>query len=105
MDTFKTHFWTPHKELEETGKLTMEDAGYHQDNLVNDIVVHMSGLPFPYPPQEPAYTPIPNPATAIVPNVQPTLVANVATDASNILPQLPASIQHMHKLLIQMQTN
>ena len=80
----------------------MEDAVYHQANLVNDIVSHMSGLPFPYPPQEPAYTSIPNPAPTIVPTVQPTPVANVATDVSNILPQLLTSMQHMQQLLIQM---
>ena len=48
---FKTHFRTSHREIEETGKLAMEAAGYHKANLVNDIVAHMSGLPFPYPPQ------------------------------------------------------
>ena len=42
----KNRFRTAHRELEETGKLKKEDAGYHQDNLVNYIVSHMSGLPF-----------------------------------------------------------
>ena len=102
---FKNHFRTAHHKIKETGKLKMEDAGYHQANLVNDIVAHMSGLPFPYPPQEPAYTPIPNPSPTIVPTVQPTPVSNVATNVSNILPQLLTSMQQMQQLLIQMQTN
>ena len=83
---FKSHFCTGHRELEETSKLTMEAAGYHQANLVNYIVTHMSGLSFPYPPQDPEYTPTPNPAPTIVPTVQPTPVANVITDVSNIPP-------------------
>ena len=37
----------------------MEDVGYHQANLFNDIVSHMSGLPFTYPPQDPAYALVP----------------------------------------------
>ena len=37
---------TDHRELKETSELTMEDAGYHQSNLFNDIVSHMYGLTF-----------------------------------------------------------
>ena len=70
----------------------MESAGYHQGKLVHNIVAHMSGLPFPYPPQGPEYTPSPNPYPTIVPTVQPTTVSNVATDVSNIPP--PATEQH-----------
>ena len=92
---FKTSFRTAHRELEETGKLTIKDTGYHLANLVNDILAHMSGLPFPYSSPEPAYTPTPNPDPTIVPTIQPTPVANVATDVSNTLPQLLTSIQHM----------
>ena len=44
---FRTHFRTAHRELKETGELTMEAAEYHQDNLVNYIVARMSGLSFP----------------------------------------------------------
>ena len=51
---FKTHFRTSHRKLEEIGELIMEDARCHQYNLVNNIISHMSGLSFPYPPQEPA---------------------------------------------------
>ena len=103
---YKTHFHTAHRKLGETGELTMEYCGYHQVNLVNDIVAHMYGLPFLYPPQEPAYTLIPNHATTIVPTVQPTIVANVATYAvSNILPQLLTSMQQMQQLMMHMKKN
>ena len=37
----KTHFCTAHRELKETGELTMESTGYHQSNLFSDIVAHM----------------------------------------------------------------
>ena len=47
---FKTHFRTSHYKLEDTGKLTMEAAGFHKANLVNDIIAHMSVLTFIYPP-------------------------------------------------------
>ena len=83
----------------------MEAAGYHQANLVNDIFAHMSGLSFNSPPQESEYTPTPNLDPTIVPTVQPTPVANVATDISNILPQLLTNMQQMQKLLIKMHTN
>ena len=46
---FKTHFCTAHRELKETGELTTEDAGFHQYNLVNNIVAHISGQLFTYP--------------------------------------------------------
>ena len=65
----------------------------------------MSGLPFPYLPQESEYAPTQNPAPTIVPTIQPTPVANVATDVSNILPQILTSMQLMQQLLINMQTN
>ena len=68
----KTHFFTAHRKLEETGEFIMEDAEYHQANLGNDIVADISGLQFPYPPQgceEPVYTPIPNTAPTIAPIV------------------------------------
>ena len=52
---FQPHFLTAHRKLEETVKLTMEYAWYHQYRLVNDIVTHMSGLQFTYPYQEPAH--------------------------------------------------
>ena len=97
---FKTHFCTAHRKLEETGELAMEAAGYHQANLVNGIAANMSGLPFTYLPQDPEFTPTPNPDPAIVPTVQPNPVTNVATYVSNILPQLMSSMQHMQQLLI-----
>ena len=51
---YKTHFCTAQQELEETGKLTMKAAGYYQPYLVNNIITHMYGLLFTYPPQYPA---------------------------------------------------
>ena len=102
---FKTHFCTAHRELEETVELTMEGAGYHQANLVNNIVTHMSGLPFPYPLQEPECTPTPNRDPTIVPTVQPTPVANVTTDVYYVLPQLLTSMQQMQQLMIRVNMN
>ena len=102
---FNTHFHTAHRESEETGELTIEYAGYHQANLVKDIVAHISGISFTCPTQDPECTPIPNPAPTILTTVQPTAVGNIATDKSNILPQLMTSMQNMQQLLIQMQTN
>ena len=103
---FKTHFCTAHCELEETGELLMEDVGYYRANLVNDMVVHMSGLTFPYPSQEPDYTPIQNSSPTISSTIQPSPVANAATDAtSNILPQLMTIMQQIQHLLMQIQTN
>ena len=52
----------------------------------------MSELPFPYPPQETEYTPTPNPDPTIVRTAQPTPVANITTDLSNITP--PATDQY-----------
>ena len=72
LDQFKNPFFTAHRKLEETGEFIMEDAEYHQANLVNDIVADISGLQFPYPPQgckEPVYTPITNTAPTIAPIV------------------------------------
>ena len=39
---FKMHFREAHLELTETGKLTIEQAGYGQANLVADIVSRLS---------------------------------------------------------------
>jgi uncharacterized phage-associated protein len=39
---FKTHFREAHLELTETGELTVEQAGYGQANLVNEIVNRLS---------------------------------------------------------------
>ena len=99
---FKTRLRTTHQELTETGEITIEDAGYHQANLVNYIVAHMSGIPFTYSPQDPDYTLTPNTSPTIVPTVQPIPVANVATYVSNIISQILTSMQKMHQLLIQM---
>ena len=64
---FKTHFCIDYCKLEETHELTTENAGYHQANLINNTVAHMAGLSFPYPPQEPTYTQIPNSNPTIAP--------------------------------------
>ena len=61
----------------------------------------MSGLPFTYPSQETAYTPVPNSDPTILSTVQLNRVANAATDAVfNILPQILTSMQQMQQLLI-----
>jgi uncharacterized phage-associated protein len=39
---FKTHFREAHLELTETGELTIEQAGYGQANMVNEIVERLS---------------------------------------------------------------
>ena len=57
----------------------------------------MSGLPYPYPPQDPEYTQASNQGPIIMKTVQPKPVANVATDVSNIIPQLLTSMQYMQK--------
>ena len=105
---FKAHSCTAHHKIKKNGKLTMEDAVFLQANLVNDMVAHMSGLPFPYPPQvcqEQVYILIPNSAPTIAPIIQPSPSANAATDAaSNILHQLITSMQHMQQHMVQMHT-
>ena len=65
----------------------------------------MSELPFPYPPQETEYTPTPNPDPTIVRTAQPTPVANITTDLSNITPQVLTSMEYMQQLMIHMQTD
>ena len=47
----KTHFRQAHDELAEAGDLTMENAGYHQANLVVEMVGRMADI-FPF--REPA---------------------------------------------------
>ena len=61
----------------------------------------MSGLKFPYPPQYPDYTPVPNSDPDITTTVQLTPLANVSTDAVfNIILQLLIIMQQMQKLLV-----
>jgi hypothetical protein len=38
---FKVHFRTTHKELSETGDLTLRQAGYHQANIFDEIVTRL----------------------------------------------------------------
>ena len=38
----KTHFREAHLELNKTGELTLQQAGYHQANLVEDIVSRLT---------------------------------------------------------------
>ena len=107
---FKTHFRTSHRNIEETGELTMEHVGFHQSNLVNGIVSHINCLPFTYPPQgcqEPVYVltthPIPMDAPMIPPIVQPSPAANYSTNAtSNIIPKLLTNMQKIQQLMVQM---
>ena len=91
----------------------MGDVGLHQSNIVNNIVSHMSGLEFIYPPQgcqETTYAPITTPIThadpMMAPTVQPAAAVNAATNAaSNITPQLLTIMQHMQQLMVHMKVN
>ena len=65
----------------------------------------MSGLLFPYPPQDKEYTLAPNPAPTNAKIVQPTPVANVTTDVYYVLPQLLTSMQQMQQLMIRVHMN
>ena len=110
---FKNHFCTVHRKLEETGEWTIENAVFHQSNLVNDIVSHIFGLPYPYPPQvfqeptsAPTTTSIPNSAPMIAPIVQPAQADNATTNAiSTFILQLLTSMQYIQQLMVQMQAN
>ena len=89
----------------------MEDSVFCKANLVNEIVSHMAGITYPYPPQvlqDPSYEPttilIPNAAPMIAPIVQPDPSANATPNASStILPRLITIIQKMQQLMVQMQ--
>jgi hypothetical protein len=52
---FKIHFREAHTRLQETGELTMEEAGYHQANLVEAIANRVAELQ-----PVPAYAPAPS---------------------------------------------
>ena len=58
---FKTHFCEAHLEPTKTGELTLEEAGYRQANIVEDIVIqlssefnHQENMVNRYPPEDPA---------------------------------------------------
>ena len=110
---FKIPFCTAHRELKETGESKMQDAGFHQANLVNEFVSNLAALQFPYPPtgtQEPIYSPtptlIPTAAPMLAPISQTAPAANADTDAaSTIIPELLTKMQKMQQLMVHMKSN
>jgi uncharacterized phage-associated protein len=82
---FKTHFRDAHNELQETGKLTMADAGYHQANLVDAI---------------------PERVTDIHLNATPasTASSHITSTPDPLLPTILAQMQNMQQLMAAMQT-
>jgi hypothetical protein len=91
---FKTHFREAHLELTETGELTMEQAGYGQANLVEDIVSRISAE-FNHAANMAEQVNLP-PATDDTP--PPTDTANHAT-TDTILQQVLAQNQELMKML------
>jgi hypothetical protein len=81
---FKIHFRTAHNELQETGELTMEDAGYHQANLIEAIATIVAEL---------------QPATS---SASPAPIAAQANES--ILPTIVAQMQQMQQMMAAMQT-
>jgi hypothetical protein len=61
-----------HNELQETGELTMEDAGYHQTNLIEAIATRVAELQ----PATPSASPAP-PAALTNDSILPTIVAQM----------------------------
>ena len=68
---FKQHFRDAHKDLQETGELTLEEAGYVQAALMDDIVTRltaeMNQITTEFPP------------TKTVSEVQPAPTVNLST--------------------------
>ena len=91
----KAHFRQAHDELAEAGDLTMENAGYHQVNLVEEIVGRMADI-FPFP--EPANTTI---AEAPIYALEPVQEAN-ALIANNVQQSLLAQMQQMQAMMLQL---
>ena len=88
---FKDHFRTAHLELQETGELTLHEAGYGNANLVEDIVArltnelnHRANIVH----EEPPVVPAPEPAAP---------VANATVDSNN--PLLAQILQQNAELL------
>jgi hypothetical protein len=84
--SFKLHFREAHDELQETGELTMEDAGYHQANFIEALANRVAELQTPYPASAPAPAP---PVAA----------------PDTILPAIVAQMQQMQQMLAAMQAN
>ena len=99
--------------LRKQANLIIQDAGFYQSNIRNDIVSHKVGILFSYTPQvcqEPIYVPTTNPITTsdqtLAPIVQPEPSANVSTNtASTIIPILIRIIQKMQQLMVHMKAN
>jgi hypothetical protein len=86
---FKIHFREAHTELQETGELSMEDAGYHQANLVEAIANRVAELQ-----TVPAYAPAPSsePDNAILPILaqMQQMMAAMQTAPQPARPSMPA---------------
>jgi hypothetical protein len=79
---FKIHFRDAHNELQETGELTMADAGYHQANLIEAIAEKLAELQVTTALSPPPATPA----------------------ADTLLPSLLSQMQQMQQLMVAMQT-
>jgi hypothetical protein len=84
---FKTHFREAHNELQETGELTMADAGYHQANLVEAIAEKLAEIQQETP-------------AAAAPAPAPTVTAPTADP---LIPAIMAQMQQMQQLMAAMQ--
>ena len=91
---FKGHFRTAHLELTETGELTIEQAGYGQANLVEDIVNRLSAE-FSHQANMTDNEP---PDMSIQNQTQPPDTANHAT-TDNILQQVLTQNQELMRML------
>ena len=101
---FMTHFRIVHDELAETGELTKESCGYHQANLVEDIVGQMTDL---YPlqnhsPEPPPPVIVQQPVIQKAPEIQQIQNANAAVNTT-VQQQLLAQMQQMQTMMLTLQ--
>jgi hypothetical protein len=92
---FRIHFRTAHDELAETGDLTLRQSGYHQANMVDEIVTRLQS----------------EQANQESTRIEETLqqLANAAITAPNpqadpMIPQLLAQMAQMQAMMTNMQT-
>ena len=97
---FKDHFRAAHLERTETGELTLQEAGYGQANLVEDIVSRLSAQ-FQYQANLAAEE-APNPAPAPAPA---PACANVAAPPPDYLQQVIAQNQDLMRGRLMEHTN
>jgi len=88
--TFKVHFKTAHDELAETGDLTLRQAGYHQANLVDEIVERLQS------------TRVEEEEQRMEEMLVNAAMANTGTTQDPMIPQILAQMQAM---MTAMQTN